>query len=77
MIKKVYNFCLALFQHIVYGMKKSSQDLIDKRLEICYDCDSISPDKNQCLECGCYISKNKKFLNKLAWLDQKCPLNKW
>jgi hypothetical protein len=76
-IKQIVNFTKAIIQHIRYGMKKSSHGDIHTRYSICYTCPSVSPQKDQCLECGCYISKEKKFLNKLAWKDQKCPLNKW
>lgn len=76
-IKQIVNFTKAIIQHIGYGMKKSSYKDIYSRFGICYTCPSISPQKDQCLECGCYISTQKKFLNKLAWKDQKCPLNKW
>lgn len=31
----------------------------------------------QCLECGCNITNKRQFMNKLAWSDQKCPLDKW
>jgi hypothetical protein len=27
--------------------------------------------------CGCNVNDKKIFLNKLAWADQKCPLEKW
>jgi hypothetical protein len=27
--------------------------------------------------CGCNLSSRKIFMNKLAWADQKCPLDKW
>jgi len=76
-IKQIVNFTKAIIQHIRYGMKKSSSSDIDLRYSICLTCPSISPQKDQCLECGCYISIQKKVLNKLAWKDQKCPLNKW
>ena len=31
----------------------------------------------QCLMCGCNINTKKTFFNKLAWADQKCPIDKW
>jgi hypothetical protein len=40
-------------------------------------CDSYDATNKQCSECGCNISNKSIFLNKLAWADQKCPLNKW
>ena len=77
MLRKLKNFIIALCKHIAFGMQKSSLQEIQYRFDICNQCSSIHPNKNQCLECGCYISNKKIFLNKLAWKDQKCPLNKW
>lgn len=59
------------------GFPKSSQKLIDSRYKICIACDSFDNKNSQCLICGCNINNKKMFMNKLAWLDQKCPLDKW
>lgn len=74
-MRKIINFLKALYFHIDAGMPKSSQEQIYNRYNICINCDSFY--NNQCLECGCNINKKKIFMNKLAWADQKCPLNKW
>lgn len=82
---KIRNFFKALYQHIKTGMKKCSQKEVDKRYDICMSCDffeTIRFDQIEavarCNYCGCSLSNNKKyFLNKLAWKDQKCPINKW
>lgn len=74
-MKRIINFIKALYFHIGAGLPKSSQSQILTRYNICTSCHSFH--KNQCLECGCRISKKKQFLNKLAWQDQKCPLDKW
>jgi hypothetical protein len=76
-LKQIYNFTIAIIQHIRYGAKKSSIYEIKHRYSICLSCEMMSKTNNQCLECGCYISNKKKFMNKLAWKDQKCPLGKW
>ena len=31
----------------------------------------------ECSICGCNINTKKKFMNKLAWADQECPIGKW
>ena len=74
-IDRLKNFFKALYFHVGRGMPKSSQFLIDSRYIICQDCDSFH--EGQCLECGCNVSRKKVFLNKLAWRDQKCPLDRW
>ncbi len=83
--KKLKNFSRALWNHVITGMKKSSQKLIDKRYDICTGCEHFSffrsehkPDiKATCNLCGCNLSNKKVFMNKLAWKDQKCPADKW
>lgn len=75
MINKIFNFMKALCFHIGAGCPKSTQTEINKRYAICESCQMFHND--QCLECGCNISTKSKFLNKLAWKDQKCPLGKW
>jgi hypothetical protein len=75
--KKIKRFVKALMFHIGAGMPKSTQEQIDKRYSICLLCDSLDKKNAQCLECGCNINNKRIFMNKLAWADQKCPLNKW
>jgi hypothetical protein len=74
-MKQIINFIKALIFHIGYGMPKANQEQINIRYNICIECPKYH--NNQCLECGCNINNKKIFMNKLAWLDQKCPLNKW
>jgi len=72
---RIKTFLKSLYFHIQAGLPKSSQNLINKRYDICIKCDKF--ENNQCLVCGCNLSRKKVFLNKLAWADQKCPLEKW
>lgn len=74
---RIITFLKSLAWHIYSGSPKSSQELINNRYNICLVCDSISQKNDQCLQCGCNINTKKIFMNKLAWADQKCPLNKW
>lgn len=70
-------FLKSLLWHVSRGLPKSSLETIKTRYNICLSCSSYDCVNKQCLECGCNISNKKQFLNKLAWADQKCPLNKW
>lgn len=74
---KLKTFLKSLIWHIRLGLPKSSQLIIDYRYSICLSCPSFDLINSQCLECGCSITRKKQFLNKLAWADQNCPLNKW
>lgn len=77
LLLKLQTFLKSLFWHIAYGLPKSGQQTIDYRYNICINCDSFDKKHQQCLECGCNISQKNIFLNKLAWADQKCPIDKW
>lgn len=74
---KIKNFVKALWFHIGYGLPKCSQEQINKRHLICLECDFYDLKNKECLQCGCNISNRRIFLNKLAWADQKCPIDKW
>lgn len=77
LILKIKTFIKSLTFHIWSGLPKSSQSEINRRFSICLDCDRYNPVAKECGECGCSINNKKIFMNKLAWLDQKCPINKW
>ena len=77
LLNKLIIFSKSLFWHINRGMPKSTQEEIDYRYKICSSCDAFDIQNEECMMCGCNINRNKQFLNKLAWADQKCPLNKW
>lgn len=74
---KFKTFLKSLFWHVSRGLPKSSKSTIQYRYSVCLSCDSFDKINSQCLECGCNINNKSVFLNKLAWADQKCPLNKW
>lgn len=76
-LKKITKFIKALYFHIGYGLPKCTKDQIVERYNICILCEFYDSQNSQCLQCGCNISNKSKFLNKLAWADQKCPINKW
>ena len=75
--KKIINFGKAILKHVSTGMKKSSQEEIDRRLSICNECPLFQDGICNHNECGCNVSNKQKFMNKLAWADQECPLGKW
>ena len=77
MIYKLKIFMKSLLFHIYNGFPKSSQEQINYRYNICLNCDSYNKSSSECMECGCNINNKKIFMNKLAWADQQCPLNKW
>jgi hypothetical protein len=76
-LQRIIRFLKSLFFHIGYGLPKSSSETISYRYSVCLSCDSFDTKYSQCNECGCNISQKSELMNKLAWADQQCPLNKW
>jgi len=74
---RIKTFLKSLIFHIYAGSPKSNQEQILDRYKICILCDEYNLIKSECGICGCAISKKSKFLNKLAWADQECPIGKW
>lgn len=74
---RLKTFLKSLFWHINRGLPKSTQEEINRRFFLCITCPSYDGKNKRCTVCGCNINNKKQFLNKLAWADQKCPLNKW
>ena len=74
---RVLIFLKSLWWHIWAGFPKSSNQEILDRFKICQDCEYLDKKQSVCLQCGCNVNTKKIFLNKLAWKDQKCPINKW
>jgi hypothetical protein len=77
LILKIQTFLKSLFFHIRLGLPKSTKEEILYRYNICLSCIEFNKTKSECGICGCAISNKSRFMNKLAWADQSCPLNKW
>lgn len=53
------------------NVEKASDELADKRMSICNDCDKLVKVTKQCKECGCFMALKTRLQN------AQCPLNKW
>jgi hypothetical protein len=73
--QKAKNFAVASSQHVAAGMPMCSEDEIIRRHDICLGCEFFK--ENSCIKCGCPVVRDKKFISKLAWADQSCPIGKW
>jgi uncharacterized paraquat-inducible protein A len=76
-IKKIFRFLYALFWHVVSGFPTCDKQQIEDRYEICISCHNFNKEKSICNICGCNLSNQREFMNKLAWADQECPEGKW
>jgi hypothetical protein len=76
LFSRIKKFVPALLNHISDGMKKCTKEEIEARLAICEACPLFK--NSYCTKCGCSVSAGqKKFLNKVAWKSEVCPLGKW
>jgi hypothetical protein len=75
LLEKAKNFAVASAKHVAAGMPMCSEDEIIRRHDICLGCEFFS--ENSCTKCGCPVVRDKKFISKLAWADQSCPVGKW
>jgi len=55
--------------------KEANEDTIEKRMKICETCEFYK--NNVCLQCGCALSREHNYKNKLFHEDAKCPIDKW
>lgn len=74
-IQKIKNFAKATFDHVVLGSPMCTEDEIKKRYDICSKCENFHD--HSCRLCGCPLTQKRNYISKLAWADQKCPINKW
>jgi hypothetical protein len=50
---------------------------ITQRLDICQACEFFNAKQSVCDKCGCFLSKQRQFINKLALSEASCPIGKW
>lgn len=74
-LQKAKNFARAAVNHVASGMPQASDEEIERRFAICQGCEFYKD--SSCTKCGCPISRDRKFVSKLAWADQSCPVGKW
>ncbi len=75
LVQKAANFAAATAKHIAAGAPRCTQEQIDARFAICQGCEHF--DGKACKKCGCPVVREKKFVSKLSWADQSCPVGKW
>ncbi len=72
LMKQGMNFLKAGVKHVAGGMKKASQEEIDRRLGICKGCPFfVDGDAPRCTKCGCHMNL------KARWETAHCPIQKW
>ena len=73
--QKAANFATSAVKHVAAGAPRCSQEQVDARFVICQGCEFF--DGRACTKCGCPIVREKQFISKLSWANEKCPAGKW
>ena len=53
----------------------ASTELIEKRYLICMSCEFLQ--NHTCAKCGCSITRDRNYMNKLSNPNETCPIEKW
>lgn len=83
LLQKAWNFGKSALNHAIAGNPTVPEETMKERLEICRSCPLFKLNHNQvggvCTHssCGCNIQDNLDYLNKIAWADQECPIQRW
>ena len=72
---KVGNLAASAAKHVAAGMPQATEEQVAERFAICQACEHF--DGRSCKKCGCPVVREKKFLSKLSWAKESCPVGKW
>ena len=75
LLQKAKNFAASAAAHVAAGMPQASEEEVARRFAICQACEHF--DGRACRQCGCPVVREKKFLSKLSWANESCPVGKW
>ena len=75
LLQKAKNFATSTARHIAAGAPQASEEEVARRFAICELCEHF--DGRACRQCGCPVVREKKFLSKLSWAGESCPVGKW
>jgi hypothetical protein len=73
--QKAANFAASAAKHVAAGMPKATDEQVAARFAICQGCEHF--DGKACRKCGCPVVRERKFLSKLSWAGESCPVGKW
>jgi hypothetical protein len=75
LLTKAVNFATSAAKHVAAGMPRASEEEIERRFAICQGCEFYGG--KACTKCGCPVVREQRFVSKLAWANEKCPVGKW
>jgi len=56
-------------------MPRATEEQVAERFAICQQCEHF--DGKACRKCGCPVVRERKFVSKLSWANESCPVGKW
>ena len=75
LLEKAANFAKSAVSHVAAGAPQASDAERERRFAICQGCEHF--DGRACRQCGCPVVREKRFVSKLGWANEKCPVGKW
>jgi hypothetical protein len=75
LIQKAANFATSAAKHVAAGMPRATDEQVAERFAICQGCEFLSG--GACSKCGCPVVRQAKFISKLSWAAESCPVGKW
>lgn len=77
-LQMAVNFSGALKRHALNGRKVRSEEEIRAIYAICSACPLLQDGRCNHEKCGCNVSPDPtRWLNKLAWQSEHCPIDQW
>jgi len=80
--QRVANFAASAAKHVAAGMSRCTEEQIAERFAVCQDCEFLVQDceflvNQACSKCGCPVVREARFVSKLSWANESCPVGKW
>ena len=73
--QRVANFAASAAKHVASGMPMCTDEQIAARWAICQGCEFHQ--NGTCVKCGCPLVRERHYISKLSWANEKCPVDKW
>jgi hypothetical protein len=73
--QRVANFAASAAKHVAAGMPRCTDEQIAERFAICQGCEFLSG--GACSKCGCPVQRESRYISKLSWATESCPVGKW
>lgn len=73
--QRLKNFAASAVKHVAAGMPMCTDEQVAERFAICQACEFYQD--GTCQKCGCPLARERKFISKLSWAKESCPVGKW